>query len=116
MAIRQGDVYWIDLDTPDGSEPGYRRPHVVLQNDLFNSTGIRTVIVCALTTNLKRAAAPGNVLLEPGEGQLPNQSVVNVSQLLTVDKVLLDDKIGSLSPARIRQIIEGIQLLIEPLE
>ncbi len=68
--IRQGDIYWVDLEEPSGSEPGYRHPHVVLQNNVFNQSRIRTVIVCPLTTNLKRADAPGNVLLDEGEGGL----------------------------------------------
>ncbi len=114
VAINQGDVFWIELDDPEGSEPGYRHPYVVVQNDLFNSSRIRTVVVCALTSNLKRAAAPGNVLLDPGEGNLPKQSVVNVSQIYTVDKSHLDDKIGALSARRVRQILNGIALVLEP--
>jgi len=99
MVIRQGDVYWIDLEKPIGSEPAYVRPYVVIQNDVLNNARIRTVIVCALTSNLRRTAAIGNVLLEPGEADLPEQSVVNVSQVFTVDKVLLTEKIGRLSLA-----------------
>nr|WP_199315190.1 type II toxin-antitoxin system PemK/MazF family toxin [Planktothrix sp. FACHB-1355] len=71
MVIRQGDIYWIDLGQPMGSEPAYIRPYVVIQNDVLNSSQIRTVIVCALTTNLRRAGAIGNVLLELGEADLP---------------------------------------------
>lgn len=116
MVINQGDVYWVDLGEPTGSEPGYRHPHVVIQNNLFNRSQIRTVIVCALTSNLKRASAPGNVLLEMGEANLPRQSVVNVSQLFTVDKAQLDEYIGTLSPRRVREILNGISLVIEPRE
>lgn len=79
MVICQEDIYWIDLGQPIGSEPGYLRPYVVIQNDVLNSSQIRTVIVCALTTNLRRARAIGNVLLEAGEADLAEQSVVNVS-------------------------------------
>ena len=86
MVIQQGDIYWVDLDEPIGSSPGFRHPHVVIQNNEFNRSKIRTVVVCALTSNLKRASAPGNVLLEPGEANLPKQSVVNISQVFTVDK------------------------------
>ena len=68
MIIKQGDIFWIDLDDPKGSGPGYRHPHVVIQNDIFNKSKINTVVVCALTSNIKRAAAPGNVLLKKGEG------------------------------------------------
>ena len=114
--IQQGDVFWIDLEEPIGSSPGYRRPHVVIQNNRMNRSQINTVIVCALTTNLRRAKAPGNLLLEPGEADLPDQSVVNVSQIFTVDKAQLVEKIGTLSGERIRQILDGVRLLTEPLE
>jgi len=116
MVIQQGDVFWVDLGDPGGSEPGYRHPHVVIQNNLFNESRIRTVIVCALTSNLRRAAAPGNVLLQPGEANLPRQSVVNVSQIFTVDKAQLSEKIGALTPARVREILDGIRLVLEPRE
>jgi len=86
MVIRQGDIFWVDLETPSGSAPGYRHPHVVVQNNLFNQSKINTVVVCALTSNLKRAGAPGNVLLAKGEANLKKASVVNISQLVTVDK------------------------------
>ncbi len=116
MTIRQGDVFWIDLGEPEGSEPGYRHPHVVVQNNVFNRSRINTVVVCALTSNLKRAAVPGNVLLAKGEANLRKDSVVNISQIVTVDKTDLVERIGTLSPARLKQIIEGIRLLIEPKE
>ena len=116
MVINQGDVYWVELEEPIGSEPGYRHPHVVVQNNLFNRSRINTVVVCVLTSNLKRAEAPGNVLLEVGEANLPKQSIVNVSQIFTVDKMQLDEYIGSVSRARIQQIVEGIRLLTEPRE
>ena len=114
MVINQGDLFWIDFGEPEGSEPGYRHPHVVIQNNLFNRSRINTVVVCALTSNLKRAAAPGNVLLNKGEGNLPKKSVVNISQIFTVNKSDLVIKIGTLSKERLSQILEGIQLLIEP--
>ncbi|HKZ87441.1 MAG TPA: type II toxin-antitoxin system PemK/MazF family toxin [Anaerolineae bacterium] len=116
MVIRQGDIYWIDLEEPHGSEPGYRHPHVVVQNNLFNRSQIRTVLVCPLTSNLKRAGAPGDVLLDKKEANLPKPSVVNVSQVFTVDKSQLSDYIGTLSSRRMRQILEGIKLVIEPRE
>jgi len=114
MVIKQGDIYWIDLGEPSGSEPGYRHPHIVIQNNIFNRSRINTVVVCALTSNLKRAGSPGNILLEKGEANLPKQSVVNVSQIFTVDKRDLGEKIGALSGRRIGQILDGIHLLIEP--
>ena len=116
MVIHQGDVFWIDLEEPRGSEPGYRHPHVVVQNNLFNRSQIRTVVVCPLTSNLKRADAPGNVLLEKKEANLPKPSVVNVSQVFTVDKIQIGDYIGTLSPRRVRQILDGIELVLEPRE
>ena len=115
MIIRQGDIFWVNLGSPKGSEPGYRHPHVVIQNDVFNASRIDTVVVCALTTNLKRAQAPGNVTLNKGEANLAKKSVVNISQVVTVNKSDLKDKIGSLSPKRTNEIIEGIKLLVEPL-
>lgn len=114
MVINQGDIFWIDLDEPSGSEPAYRHPHVVVQNNVFNRSRINTVIVCVLTSNLRRAVAPGNVLLEPGEANLPKQSVVNVSQIFTVDKTQLSEKIGTLSAKRVREILDGMRLLTEP--
>jgi len=106
MVINQGDVFWIDLGEPSGSAPGYWHPHVVIQNNLFNHSRIRTVVVCALTSNLKRAEAPGNVLLTEGEANLPKRSVVNVSQIFTVDKSDLVERIGTLSPKRMREILD----------
>ena len=114
MVINQGDVFWVDLGDPSGSGPGYRHPHVVIQNNVFNRSRINTVVVCVLTSNLNRAQAPGNVLLEKGEASLPQQSVVNVSQIFTVDKRDLVEKIGTLSRQRFRQILDGIRLLTEP--
>jgi len=114
VVINQGDIYWIELDESEGSEPSYKHPHVILQNNLFNRSQIRTVVVCPLTSNLKRANAPGNVLLEKSEANLSKQSVVNVSQIFTVDKVQLDEYIGTLSPKRIGEILEGISLVLQP--
>ena len=114
MVIRQGDVFWIDRGEPRGSAPGYRHPHVVVQNKLFNQSRINTSVVCAITSNLARAAAPGNVLLRKGEAGLPRPSVVNVSQVFTVDKSELAERIGTLSGKRMLEIVEGMKLLIEP--
>jgi mRNA interferase MazF len=116
MNVAQGDIYWLDLDDPRGSEPGYRHPHVVVQNNAFNQSRISTVIVCALTCNLAHATAPGNVLLNTGEAGLPKASVVKVTQVFTVDKGDLEDKLGTLSVRRVRQILAGIRLVIEPLD
>ncbi|HIP71515.1 MAG TPA: type II toxin-antitoxin system PemK/MazF family toxin [Anaerolineae bacterium] len=114
MVINQGDIFWVDFGVPDGSASGYSRPAVVIQNDLFNVGRIGTTVVCLLTSNLKHAAAPGNVLLKKGEGNLPKQSVVNVSQMFTVDKVTLTEYIGTLSDNRVWQIFDGVQLVTKP--
>jgi mRNA interferase MazF len=116
MEINQGDLFWVDLGVPRDSEPGYRHPHVVIQNNLFNQSRINTTVVCALTSNLQRAKAPGNVLLLKGEGNLKKDSVVNISQVITVNKSDLVEKIGSLPAGRVREIVEGLRLLTEPRE
>ncbi len=116
MVINQGDVFWIEFREPEGSEPGYRHPHVVIQNNLFNRSRINTIVVCTLTSNLKRANAPGNVTLSKGEANLPKKSVVNISQIFTVNKSDLSEKIGSLSKDRMSHILQGITLLTEPRE
>jgi mRNA interferase MazF len=113
MVIKQGDIYWLDLGEPVGAQSAYRHPHVVIQNNIFNQSQIATTVVCALTSNLKRANAPGNILLEENEANLPKQSVVNVSQIFTVSKEQLQQKIGTLNQARIEQILAGIKLVIE---
>lgn len=114
MNIKQGEIYWIELGDPVGSEPVYRHPHVVVQNNVFNHSRINTVVVCALTSNLKRAAVPGNVLLKKGEASLKKDSVVNISQVVTVNKSDLIERIGTLPAARVKQIVTGLKLLIEP--
>ena len=114
MVIRQGDVFWIEMGEPRGSAPGYRHPHVVVQNNIFNQSRINTAVVCAITSNLARAAAPGNLQLRKGEAGLPKPSVVNVSQVFTVDKSELVERIGTLSVKRVMDIVEGMKLVIEP--
>jgi mRNA interferase MazF len=111
MTINQGDIYWVPLDSPNESETGITHPHVVIQDNVLNNSRINTVVVCALTTNLKRTSSPGNILLEAGEANLPRQSVVVVSQVSTVDKKDLGEFIGSLSQKRIDQILAGMQFL-----
>ena len=106
--IDRGAVYWIVLDDDRGT-PGLAHPHVVVQDDVFNHARIATVVVCALTSNLDRAREPGNVLLDLGEGDLPRQSVVVVSQISSVDKTRLGARIGTLSSARVDQIIAGLR-------
>ena len=116
MDIEQGDVFWFDFGVPNGSEPGYSRPVIVIQNDMFNRSKIDTVVIIATTTNYELAQDPGNVLVKKGEGGLPKDSVANISQLYTVDKSSLTEKIGTLSSAKIQQIIEGVKVLIKPVD
>ncbi len=106
--INRGDVFWLEPDESRGSIPGQPHPHVVIQDDLFNHSRIATVVVCALTSNRKRANEPGNVLLDSGEANLPRQSVVVVSQLSSAEKCRLGARIGTLNHARIEQILRGI--------
>ena len=114
MVINQGDIFWVELGEPSGSEPAYPQPHLVIQNNVFNRSRIQTVVVCSLTSNLRRAESPGNVLLEKGEAGLPKASVVNITQIFTVDKRDLMEKIGSLSRERMAEVLQGVELLISP--
>jgi mRNA interferase MazF len=107
--IRRGDIFWVEPDEPRGSVPGVPHPHVVVQEDVFNRSRISTVVVCALTSNLNRASEPGNVLLEPGEANLPRRSVVVVAQVSSVLKTRLGELIGSLPEARVEQILAGLR-------
>lgn len=111
MVINQGDIYWVQLDDPSGMEAGIPHPHVVVQDNVFNHSRVHTVIVCALTSNLKRVNLPGNILLEVGEGNLPKQSVVEVSKVWSVDKTQLGEYIGSLTDQRVQQILDGMRFL-----
>lgn len=116
MVIEQGEIYWVDLGESHGSAPGYRHPHIVIQNNLFNSSNINTVVMCALTSNLKRGLSPGNVVLKKGEANLPKKSVINITQIYTVDKNDLFEKIGEVNSERLKEMLQGIQLLTEPRE
>ncbi len=116
MVVNQGDVFWVDLQEPVGSGPGYRRPCVVIQSNLFNHSPIRSVVVCLLTSNLRQARMPGNLLLERGEGGLPRRSVALVTEIITVDKSQLVEKIGTLSAGQVNQVLEGVVFLLTPRE
>ena len=102
-------------ETP-GSSPAYLGPCVVIQNNVFNKSRINTVVVCAITSNLRRAEAPGNILLHKKEANLPKKSVVNASQIYTVDKSDLEGKIGSLTRQRLYEILNGVRIVIDPKE
>jgi len=112
--IRQGEVHWVDLGDPRGSEPAHRRPCIIVQNDAFNASRIATVVVVVLTTNLRLGEAFGNVNLRKGEAGLPKRSVANVSQLATVDRAMLGGRIGKLRHRRLDEVLAGIHALLVP--
>jgi len=105
-------VWWVDFGEPGGSEPGYSRPVVVVQSDDFNHTALRTTLVVALTTNLRMATLPGNVLVSRRRSGLTKDSVANISQIATVDKEFLRDRSGRLTPEIMAEISEGIRLVL----
>lgn len=111
--VRQGEVYWKDFGPAKGSAPAHRRPCVVVQCDAFNRTAIATTIVCVITSNQRLAAAPGNVSLRRGDANLSRASVVNVSQILTVDKSELTDRIGKLPEQVIDTVVAGLARVFE---
>ena len=114
MVVQQGDVVWVDLPPPDDSSPGGRHPAVVLQHDRFNRTALNTVVVVMLTSQLRYEAQPGNIRLRKGEAGLPKASVVNVTQIATLDRANLSAKIGRLSQTRLAEIWQGVCLVLEP--
>lgn len=111
--IQRGEIWWADLPEPRHSEPGYRRPVVVIQANSFNASRIRTVLVAAVTTNLELAQAPGNVLLPSSASGLPRDSVVNVSQLMTLDRRFLNEPAGKLPPNALRAVDEGLRRILQ---
>ena len=112
MTIAQGDVWWADLPEVTGSGPGFRRPVVVIQGDALNRSRIATAVCVALTSNLKWATAPGNVLLPPNVTGLRQESVANVSQLITVDKADLTQRTGRLSRSKLELVLSGIDVVL----
>ena len=112
MSITQGDVWWADLPRPRGSGPGLRRPVVVVQGDALNRSRIATVVCVPLTSNVKWADAPGNVLLPPSATGLPKESVANVSQVITLDKTDLTERTGKLPKGQLTLILSGIDTIL----
>jgi mRNA interferase MazF len=110
VVVQQGDVHWLAF-AGSVSDPRGRRPAVVVQHDRFNRSAINTVVVAAITSNLRLADMPGNVRLRKGEASLPRPSVVNISQVVTIDRERLGDKIGTLSPSRVREVLQGLGLV-----
>ena len=111
--LQRGEIWWADLPEPRLSEPGYRRPVLVVQANAFNRSQIRTTIVAAITSKLELADAPGNVLLPARSTGLVRDSVVNVSQLLTLDRSFLTEHVGTLPPHQQRWVDEGLRTILE---
>ncbi len=110
--MKRGEVWWADLPEPEGSEPGFRRPVLVVQADEFNRSRIRTVIAAAITSNTSLSAAPGNVALPKRSCGLGRESVVNVSQIVTLDRRFLSERAGRISETKLRQVDEGLRLAL----
>ncbi len=111
----RGELWWADLGIPFGSEPGFKRPVVIVQDDAFNRSQIQTVIVVSITTNMNLADAPGNVYLEKEESGLPKEGVVNISQLSTIDKRRLVERISILPPGIMSEVDFGLRLVLNTL-
>lgn len=111
--MQRGEIWWVDLPEPAAAEPGYRRPVVIVQADAFNRSRIQTAVAVALTSNLRLAAAPGNVLLPAKDAGLPRDSVANVSQLVTLDCAFLSAPCGRLPPRLLARIDDGLRLILE---
>ncbi len=110
--MHRGEIWWANLPEPVGSEPGYRRPVLVIQDDTFTQSRIRTVIVVIITSTIELAAAPGNVLLPREPSGLPKDSVANVSQILTLDKTFLVERISSLPDSIQEEVDEGLRMIL----
>ncbi len=112
MVIRSGSIWWVDLGMPEGSEPGYRRPVLVLQSDDFNKSRIQTVIAAVITSNLRLSQAPGNVFLKKEDSGLSKDSVINVSQIVTLNKEDLIDAVGTLGNRLLKKVEKGLKLVL----
>lgn len=110
--MQRGDIWWATLRLPTGSEPGYRRPVLIIQSDDFNKSRINTVVAAMLTSNLRLKAAPGNVFLEKRSTKLPKDSVANVSQVVTLDKSFLTKRISRLSTNKMKHVDDGLRLVL----
>jgi mRNA interferase MazF len=110
--MHRGEIWWASLSEPIGSGPGFRRPVLIVQSNDFNDSAIRTTICAVVTSNLRLAEAPGNIRLTRGAGGLARESVINVSQLITLDKRLLTARVGRVSPEMLRNVDAGIKLVL----
>ncbi len=111
VKIQQGEVWWADLSEPSGSGPGFRRPILVIQGNPFNESKISTVVCIPLTSNLKWASAPGNLLLKKRATGLTKDSVANISQIVSLDKNVLTEKSGRVSDSSLKQIFNGLDIV-----
>jgi mRNA interferase MazF len=111
MVIQQGEVYWLQFGSIEGSAPAGRRPALIVQHDRFNRSAISTTVVAAITSNVRLGAMPGNVRLRKGEAGLPRPSVVNVSQIRTIDRTRLGNRVGLLGRSRMQDVLRGLALL-----
>lgn len=112
MVISQGEIWWAVIPPSSGSEPGFRRPVVVVQGDALNRSRIATVVCVPLTSNLKWAEAPGNALLVARSTRLPEDSVANASQIVALDKTFLTERVGKLSAAKVELLLSGIDVVL----
>ena len=112
MVIRKGSIYWVDFSPGKGSEPIGRRPGLVIQNDILNDSNLNTVIMLAITSTMKFGELPGNVVLKKGEANIPKKCVINVTQIKSVDKKSIKEKIGTLSKQRVDEVHEGLKLVM----
>jgi mRNA interferase MazF len=110
--MERGEIWWANLDDPSGAEPAFRRPILIVQSDAFNRTRIATTIGVVLTTNLRLADAPGNVLIPRGASGLPKDSVANVSLVVTIDKTQLTERAGTLPARFMRAVTDGLRLVL----
>ena len=112
MVIKKGSIYWVDFSPGKGSEPKGRRPGLVIQNNILNESKLNTVLMVAITSTMKFGELPGNIVLRKGEANLPKKCVINVTQIKSVDKKSLKEKIGSLSQEKMDQVYEGVKLVM----
>jgi mRNA interferase MazF len=112
MVIQRGDIWWAELQEPAGSGPGHKRPLVIIQSDDFNKSRINTVIAVVLTTNLKLSDSPGNIFLSNKMTKLPKDCVANVSQVITIDRYFLSDRVGRMPAGTMKRIDDGLRLVL----
>lgn len=112
MVVQRGDIWWADLGEPEGSEPGFRRPVLIVQSDAFNRSRLRTTLALVLTSNLRLLDAPGNVLVPANASGLPRDSVANVSQILTLDRDFLTERAGHIPSGLLHDVDAGLRLVL----